>query len=50
MSQFGETASFAVSQPQALPFQPRLEDAVLFTQERDDVVLFVAKPTAQRHD
>jgi hypothetical protein len=50
MPQFGEAAPLAVIQAQSLPFEPRLEDTVLFTQERDDVVLLMSKPTAQRRD
>ena len=50
MPQFGKAAPLAVIQAQSLPFEPRLEDTVLFTQERDDVVLLMSKPTAQRRD
>jgi len=50
MSQFGEAAPLGIIEAQSPPFEPRLEDAVLFTQERDDVALLVSKPTAQRCD
>jgi len=44
--QFGETASLGIIEPQSPPCEPPLEDAVLFSQERDDGVLLMAKPTA----
>jgi len=50
MSQFGEAAPLGIIEAQSPPFEPRIEDAVLFTQERDDVALLVSKPTAQRCD
>jgi len=50
MRQFGKSAPLGVIQSKSPPFKLRLEDAVLFTQERDDVVLLVSKPTAQRCD
>ena len=45
-----EAAPLGIIEAQSPPFEPRLEDAVLFTQERDDVALLVSKPTAQRCD
>ena len=50
MPQFGEAAPLAVFEAQSPPFEPRFEDVVLFAQERDDIVLFVSKLTAQRRD
>ena len=39
---FGEAAPLGIIEAQSPPFEPRLEDAVLFTQERDDVALLVS--------
>jgi hypothetical protein len=50
MPQVGEAAALAVIQAQSSPFEPCLEDAVLFAQERNDVVLLMSKPTAQCRD
>jgi hypothetical protein len=43
MPQFGEASPLDIIEAQSLPFEPRLEDAILFSQERADVVLLVPK-------
>jgi hypothetical protein len=41
---------FGSIEAQSPPFEPRFEDAVLFSQERDDLVLLMSKPTEQRRN
>jgi hypothetical protein len=50
MPQFGEASPLRIIEAQSPPVESRFEDAVLFSQERDDGVLLTSKPTAQRQD
>ena len=46
----GETPPFVVIQPQPPAVQLRLQYAVLFPQEFDDIALFPFEPAEQRRD
>jgi hypothetical protein len=53
MPQFGEAPALGIIEAEAAPFQPRLQNAVLFTQECDDVVtlrLSLASPFVLSED
>ena len=50
MAQFGEASSFVVIQTQSPSLEPRLQHAILFAQERDDVLLLALKPATQHGD
>jgi hypothetical protein len=50
LSQFCETAPLTVVEPHALPCQPRLQDAILLPQKRDDLGLLTMEPPTQGCD
>ena len=50
MSQFSEGSALAVVETQALAGEPRLQQSILFAQERDDISLLTLEPSAQRGD
>lgn len=50
MAELGETLPLRVIETQALPFQPRLQNAILFPKECDHILLLTVQSAAQhRH-
>ena len=50
MAELGEAAPLRVIETQALSFEPRLQNSILFPQERDRILLLTLQPAAwHRH-
>ena len=47
---FAEASPLAVVETQAPSIEPRLQNAILFTQKRDQICLLTMKPRTYRHD
>jgi hypothetical protein len=48
LSEFRKTSTLSLVEPQAPSCEPRLEDSILLTQERDDVGLLAMEPNRPR--
>ena len=50
VAQYGEASALAIVETQAPSTEPRLQNAILFSQKRDQICLLTMKPPTHRHN